>query len=256
MSLEIRNVRKSFQMEDGELQVLSDINLDIQDGEFISIVGVSGCGKSTLLKILAGLDNATDGVITLDDNLTGDKLRKKIGMIFQESRLFPWNSVYRNIAYGVPKGTPKDKKEREIAEYIELVGLKGFEKAYPNQLSGGMKQRVSIARTLIHHPRILLLDEPFGALDALTKINMQKEILRIWQQEKATMIIVTHDIDEAIYLGDRVVVMSDKPGIVKKIIDVKLARPRDRNSNDFAYYRKQVYDEFFETESLNEDYAI
>lgn len=256
MGLEIKNVKKTFPMKDGELEVLSDINLDIEDGEFISIVGVSGCGKSTLLKILAGLDHATEGEIVLDGTVTGKSLRKKIGMIFQESRLFPWSTVEHNIAFGLSEKTDRKEREEQIEEYIDLVGLKGFEKAYPNQLSGGMQQRVSIARTLIHHPRILLLDEPFGALDALTKINMQQEVLRIWQQEKTTMIIVTHDIDEAIYLGNRVVVMSEKPGVIKKIIPVELSRPRDRNSNDFAFYRRQVYEEFFEREESKTDYII
>lgn len=256
MGLEIKNVRKTFSMKDGELEVLSDINLNIKNGEFISIVGVSGCGKSTLLKILAGLDSATSGEIVLDKNITGKSLQKEVGMIFQESRLFPWNTVENNIAFGLPEKADKGKRKEQIQEYINLVGLKGFEKAYPNQLSGGMQQRVSIARTLIHHPKILLFDEPFGALDALTKINMQQEVLRIWEQEKTTMIIVTHDIDEAIYLGSRVVVMSDKPGVIKKIIPVELSRPRDRNSNDFAYYRRKVYEEFFEREESKGDYMI
>lgn len=257
MSLEIKNVKKVFPMKTGDLEVLSDIDLSIENGEIISIVGVSGCGKSTLLKILAGLDTATSGDIVLDGNIRGKELRKRIGMIFQESRLFPWCTVERNIEFGLPKNTPKEDKEKKIQEYIDLVGLKGFEKAYPNQLSGGMQQRVSIARTLIHHPSILLLDEPFGALDALTKINMQKEVIRIWEQEKNTMIIITHDIDEAIYLGNRVVVMSAKPGVVKKVIPIELARPRDRNSNDFAAYRRQVYNEFFEAEKIQEaEYTI
>lgn len=256
MGLEIRNVKKTFSMKDGDLEVLSNINLDIKDGEFISIVGVSGCGKSTLLKILAGLDTATEGEIVLDGNITGKNLRKEVGMIFQESRLFPWSTVESNIAFGLPEKTDKKHRKEQIQEYVDLVGLKGFEKAYPNQLSGGMQQRVSIARTLIYHPKILLFDEPFGALDALTKINMQQEVLRIWKQEKTTMIIVTHDIDEAIYLGNRVVVMSEKPGVIKKIIPVELSRPRDRNSNDFAFYRRQVYEEFFEREESRIEYMI
>lgn len=257
MALEIKKVKKIFPMKTGNLEVLSNIDLSIDNGEIVSIVGVSGCGKSTLLKILAGLDNATSGEIVLNGNIRGKELRKKIGMIFQESRLFPWCTVEHNIAFGLPNKTDKNEKKEKIQEYIDLVGLKGFAKAYPNQLSGGMQQRVSIARTLIHHPSILLLDEPFGALDALTKINMQKEIIRIWEQEKTTMIIITHDIDEAIYLGNRVVVMSEKPGVIKKVIPIKLARPRDRNSNDFAAYRRLVYEEFFEREEAqNVEYTI
>lgn len=255
MSVEIKSVKKVFELQEGPLEVLQDVNLTIHDGEFISIVGGSGCGKSTLLKLIEGLDTTTEGEICID----GQKVERptsNVGMIFQESRLFPWSSVEKNIEFGIVKDMPKKEKRRMIAQHIELVGLQGFEKALPNQLSGGMQQRVSIARTLINQPKVLLLDEPFGALDAFTRINMQQEILRLWEREKTTMILVTHDIDEAIYLGDRVVIMSSKPGVVKDIVPVKLARPRERTSADFAYIRKKVYEQFFRNDEIPIEYNI
>jgi sulfonate transport system ATP-binding protein len=171
-------------------------------------------------------------------------------MVFQESRLFPWLTVKKNIEFGISKR--EKTKEKLISDLVELVGLKGFENALPKQLSGGMQQRVSIARGLINNPDVLLLDEPFGALDAITRINMQNEILRIWQAEKKTMVLVTHDIDEAIYLGDKVVVLSSRPGTVRKVIDVDMARNRDRNSPQFSILRKEIYREFFDDAEITE----
>jgi sulfonate transport system ATP-binding protein len=256
MGLELKNIRRVFSLQQSELEVLKDISLDIADGEIISIVGGSGCGKSTLLKIIAGLDKATEGEILLDGKPLEKPNQKEVGIIFQEARLFPWKSVEKNIAFGLTDQLSKEEREKKIQEHIDLVGLQGFEKALPDQLSGGMKQRVSIARSLINRPRVLLLDEPFGALDAFTKMNMQQEVLKIWQKEKMTLILVTHDIDEAIYLGDKVVVMSAKPGVVKKVIPVKMSRDRDRTSDEFALYRKKVFDEFFEPREENVEYFI
>jgi sulfonate transport system ATP-binding protein len=178
-------------------------------------------------------------------------------MAFQESRLLPWWNVENNIGFGIDDKLSNDAKKEKIKSYIDLVGLNGFEKALPKQLSGGMQQRVSIARALIAEPKILLLDEPFGALDALTKINMQKEILRIWEQEKKTMLLVTHDIEEAVYLSDKVVILSERPGKIKKIVDIQLARPRNRGDSDFAYYKNLIYKEFFGSEEgLSVEYII
>ncbi|WP_455714697.1 ABC transporter ATP-binding protein [Anaerosporobacter sp.] len=255
MSVEIKSVKKVFQLQEGDLEVLNDVSLTINDGEFISIVGGSGCGKSTLLKLIEGLDSTTEGEIYID----GQKVERpssNVGMVFQESRLIPWSNVEKNIAFGIVKNIPAQERRRLISEHINLVGLQGFEKALPSQLSGGMQQRVSIARTLINQPKVLLLDEPFGALDAFTRINMQQEILQIWEKEKTTMILVTHDIDEAIFLGDKVVIMSNKPGEVKDIIPVKLPRPRVRTSSDFAYIRKKVYDHFFSHDETSVEYNI
>lgn len=246
--LSIKHLKKNFEINGKTVEVLSDINLDIKKGEFISIVGSSGCGKSTLLKLITSLENITSGEIRIDD-VPVTAPSEKCSMIFQESRLFPWLTVEQNVEFTLGKEIPKSK-QKEIAEkHIELVGLKGFEKAVPSQLSGGMQQRVSIARALATNPEILLLDEPFGALDAFTRIDMQEETLRIWEKEHTTMIIVTHDIDEAVYLSDRIVVLSSKPGVVKSIIPVKIKRPRERSSYDFMEIRRKVMLELFDKQS-------
>lgn len=254
-ALSISRLSKQFTIDAGTVQALTDVNLKVEPGEFISIVGASGCGKSTLLRIIVGLDSESSGEILLGDQ----SIRKpgvERGMVFQEARLLPWLTVSDNIAFGCRSETPKTERNRLVTEHIELVGLAGFENAYPHQLSGGMQQRVSIARALVNRPKVLLLDEPFGALDALTRINMQQEVLRIWEAEKTTMILVTHDIDEAIYLGDRVVVMSNRPGTINKIVKVTLPRPRDRSDYDFVQIRKEIYAEFFEQTQKPFAYAI
>ena len=254
-ALSISRLSKQFTIDTGTVQALTDINLRVEPGEFLSIVGASGCGKSTLLRIIVGLDFESSGEILLGDQ----PVRKPgvdRGMVFQEARLLPWLTVSDNIAFGCRSETPSAERSRLVREHIELVGLVGFEKAYPHQLSGGMQQRVSIARALVNCPKVLLLDEPFGALDAMTRINMQQEVLRIWEAEKTTMILVTHDIDEAIYLGDRVVVMSNRPGTIKKIVPVQLPRPRDRSDYDFVQIRKEIYTEFFEQTNKPFAYAI
>ncbi|GHV27997.1 sulfonate ABC transporter ATP-binding protein [Spirochaetia bacterium] len=256
MSIAIRNLGRIFSINQTDLEAIRDINLDVGDAEILSIVGTSGCGKSTLLKIISGLDRATGGDVSIDGHTIQGPSKKEVGIIFQEPRLFPWSNVEKNIEFGLSAKLTKAERRKMIQEHVELVGLKGFEKALPSQLSGGMKQRVSLARSLINRPRALLLDEPFGALDAFTKISMQREVLRIWEKEKMTMILVTHDIDEALYLGDRVVVMNSKPGRIKNIIPIKLPRPRDRTSTDFSYLRKKVYEEFFEIEGIPADYII
>lgn len=243
--LSIQNVKKNFKIGSKTVEVLGGINIEIKNGEFISIVGESGCGKSTLLKMITALEDVTEGKILIDgDVVTGPT--EKCSMIFQESRLFPWLTAEKNIAFTLPKGISSEEKKKLVDEHIELVGLKGFEKALPSQLSGGMQQRVSIARALAAKPEILLLDEPFGALDAFTRINMQDETLRIWEKEKTTMLLVTHDIDEAIYLSDRIIVLSAKPGVVKADIPVKLPRPRKRSDYEFLQLRRNVMLELFE----------
>ncbi len=257
MTVEIKNVKKLFQINNDNIEVLRDINLSINDGEILSIVGSSGCGKSTLLKLMIGLEEATEGEITVNGKNPYEVDSTEVGLIFQESRLFPWKTVAKNIEFGIArKDITKQEKKDLVDYYIELVGLKDFAKALPSQLSGGMKQRVSIARTLINKPKILLLDEPFGALDAFTKITLQNEMLNIWEKEKTTMIIVTHDIDEAIYLGHRVVVMSPKPGVIQKEFLVEISRPRSRTGDDFVYYRKKIYKEFFSDSTADIEYII
>lgn len=257
--LQVRHLKKSFSIDGDKVDVLDDINLDIKKGEFVSLVGFSGCGKSTLLRIFCGLEKKNDGQLLLDGkDITGPGLER--GMIFQESRLFPWMKVEDNIKYGLTKEERKklgrDGVANKVWEYIRLVQLEGFEKAKPSQLSGGMQQRVSIARSLIANPEVLFLDEPFGALDAITRMGMQDEILRIWKENKTTMLLVTHDIDEAVYLSDRIVVLSPKPGKVKKIIEVKLPRPRKRTSIDFSEVRRKVYQQFFDETNMDIEYMI
>lgn len=249
--LKIEHVNKTFEIDGGNLEVLRDISLDVRKGEFLGIVGFSGCGKSTFLRILSGLEVRNGGNLELEGKeIKGPGLDR--GMIFQESRLFPWMRVKENVLYGLERKERKKlgkKATNELAKkYIKLVKLEGFENAYPSQLSGGMQQRVSIARALIANPEILLLDEPFGALDAITRIGMQDEILRIREENQTTMILVTHDIDEAVYLCDRVVVLSRQPGEIKEIVDVNLPRPRNRTSVEFSEVRRKIYKLFFNQE--------
>lgn len=240
-----RGLAKQFETNGKRFSALEGLEVDVHPGEFLSIIGGSGCGKSTLLRIVAGLEKNDEGEITVGGRpIKGPGLDR--GMMFQDSRLLPWLTVERNLAFALTR-LPKPEAKERISQAIELVGLKGFEKAYPHQLSGGMAQRVAIARVLVNRPRVLLLDEPFGALDALTKIQMQQELLRIWERDRPTVILVTHDIDEAVFLGDRVAIMSNRPGTIKRMVSVQLPRPRDRSSEAFVAVRKLLYGEFFST---------
>jgi len=253
-NLVIANLNKSYQVNSGKVTALQEIDLTIREGEFVSIVGSSGCGKSTLLRIISGLENGYSGEVRIGGNKIGGPGLDR-GMVFQEHRLIPWLTVEQNVAFGL-NSLNNGRRNAVVREHLELVGLAGFAGALPHQLSGGMSQRVAIARALVNNPQLLLLDEPFGALDALTRIQLQQEILRIWEVECTTMILVTHDIDEAIFLGDRVVVMSSRPGTIKKIVPVHLPRPRDRSSFDFVRIRKDIYAEFFAEAEKPFAYAI
>ena len=250
-TLGIKSLYKKYEVKGQELLVLEDINLQIEPGEFVSIVGSSGCGKSTLLRLVIGLEEGYDGEIALDGKrISGTSLDR--GIVFQEHRLFPWLTVEQNIGVGLLNSRLTEGQRRQaVREHIALVGLQRFEKAYPYQLSGGMSQRVAIARALVNRPEILLLDEPFGALDAMTRAHLQSELKRIWQSEGITMILVTHDVEEAVYLGDRVVVMEPRPGRIRKIIPVELTHPRDRSSSAFAQVKSLVLSEFSSKESLD-----
>lgn len=246
-TLEIKNLSKKYQVKGKDLPILENISLSIKPGEFVSIVGASGCGKSTLLRLIIGLEGDYRGELLLDGSrIAGTSLER--GIVFQEHRLFPWLTVEQNVGLGLlnAPGNAADKK-KSIQEHIELVGLKGFETAYPHQLSGGMSQRVSIARALVNRPEVLLLDEPFGALDALTRSQLQRQLQRIWEQEGITMILVTHDVEEAVFLGDRVVIMQPRPGRIKRIVEVPLARTRDTGSHAFTAIKNDVMSEFTET---------
>jgi ABC-type nitrate/sulfonate/bicarbonate transport system ATPase subunit len=239
-SLRMRHVGKQYQVKGRTLDVLRDITLDVEPGSFISLVGASGCGKSTLLRLIIGLDAAFDGRILLDgEPIRGTSLRR--GIVFQDHRLLPWLTLSENIGLSLENmDWPRKRKQDAVREHIELVGLTGFEQAYPYQLSGGMAQRAAIARGLVSEPEILLLDEPLGALDALTRIRLQDELLRIWQARRVTMILVTHDVEEAIYLSDRVLVMQPHPGRITRDIALDLPRPRDRASQRFTEIRQQI----------------
>lgn len=253
-TLSIQNVNKSFTVDGQKVDVLKDINLEVQEGEFIAIVGHSGCGKSTLLKIIAGLEKNDTGLVTVDGKeVNGPGMDR--GMIFQEHRLFPWMSIEKNVQLGL-KGLSKEEKTKLSDQYLELVKLSEFKKAYPSQLSGGMSQRAAIARSLVSQPEVLLLDEPFGALDALTKIELQEELLKIRERFHNTMLMVTHDIEEAVYLADRIVVMSARPGRIKDVIKVELGTYRDRGVSDFAHYKKKIFDYFFEEKTVVPEYNI
>lgn len=244
--LEIRDLHKEFYIKGQKIEVLSGVNLSVKKGELVAIVGASGCGKSTLLKLITTLESISSGEILLDgEPVSGPS--PKCSMIFQEARLFPWLSVQQNIEFVIPDSVPKEEKKKLVEYYTKLVGLEEFTHAVPNQLSGGMQQRVSIARALATRPQLLLLDEPFGALDAFTRMTMQQEVLRIWEQDQTTMIIVTHDIDEAIYLSNRVVIMGKNPGVVRKIVPVELPFPRGRTDREFLEIRGEIMKEFLQT---------
>ncbi len=251
--IQVDHVSKGFLTNGTYLPVLEDISFSMPKGSITCIVGASGCGKSTLLRAIAGIDPRHEGTIRIG----GKEIRnpeKSIGMVFQEPRLFPWLTVEKNIHYAMD-GVEKEKRDQLTREYIDLVGLTGFEKVYPAQLSGGMAQRAGIARALVNQPPVLLLDEPFGALDTFTKITMQNELKRIQSSSDTTMIMVTHDIDEAIFLSDLIIVLTSRPGRIKALTPVMLPDPRMRNGDDFLQYRKKIYSMFFE-EHILEDYSI
>jgi ABC-type nitrate/sulfonate/bicarbonate transport system ATPase subunit len=239
-SLSLRNVGKTYPIDGQDLPVLQRIGLEIARGEFLSIVGASGCGKSTLLRLIAGLDDRFDGDILIEGRpVAGPGVERSL--VFQDHRLFPWLSVTDNIALGLDSlDLSRGERSARIREQLELVGLTGFAQAWPHQLSGGMAQRAAIARALVSRPDILLMDEPFGALDSITRAHMQEELLRIWRERQVTVVIVTHDVDEAVFLGDRVAVMEPRPGRVQSVIEVDLPRPRERTGAAFNKIKQRV----------------
>src|SRR5256714_7922665 len=241
-SLVVRDVRKSFPAPDNPLsrrQVLDGVSFSLGAGELISLVGPSGCGKSTLLRLAAGLDSADSGDLLIGaEPITAPNAER--GLVFQDPNLFPWLTVRRNIQAGLVARGVLHENRHEVDEFMQLVGLDGFGNAYPHHLSGGMAQRVALARALINHPRVLLLDEPLGALDAFTRMRMQDEVLHLWQSRRTTMLLVTHDIDEAIYMSDRIVIMTQRPGRIERMIPVNLRRPRDRSSAEFLGLRSEI----------------
>ena len=246
VKLRAEHVRKVFDVDGKPLVAVDDVTMTVHENEFVTIVGTSGCGKSTFLNMVAGLIPITSGVLEVDGKpVTGPGADR--GMVFQKYTLFPWLKVLDNVKFSLKKkkGLSAKEKDEVAREYLRLVGLAGFEDAYPAQLSGGMQQRVAIARALAYKPSILLMDEPFGALDAQTRGLMQELLLRVWEDHKTTIIFVTHDIDEAIFLADRVYVMTARPGRIKQEVPVPLERPRDYHTmttSDFIAIKRQVMD--------------
>lgn len=237
--LSVDHVSMVFERDGTRTEVLNNISLEVADGEFVCLLGPSGCGKSTLLNAMAGFLSPTGGAIRVN----GEPVRKpdpRRIFVFQERGVFPWLTVEGNIGFGLSK-LPRDERARRIAHYVKLVGLEGFEKTYPQELSGGMKQRLEVARALAVDPDMLLLDEPFGALDSITRLIMRGELLRIWEAERKTIVFVTHDIDEAVQLADRVVVMSARPATIQQIVNIDIPHPRDISSARYLELRDGIF---------------
>ena len=256
MQIEVKNLSIIFEQDEKKMTALKDISLDIKKGEFVCLLGPSGCGKSTLLNAMAGFLKPTEGSITID--------RKEVKQpsisyvtIFQNYGLLPWRTVERNVTLGLEsKKVPKEEQKKIARKYIEMVGLKGNEKKRPRQLSGGMQQRVAIARALAVNPEILFMDEPFGALDAITRMKLQDDILNICQTAQKTIVFVTHDIEEAIYLADRVVILDANPGRIKVDLRIPLGNNRDRTSDDFLLIRDKIFEIFHMKKEENIEYYI
>ena len=243
VTMEVAGLSKTFQSRHGTVTALKDINLTIHKREFVCVIGPSGCGKSTLIRILAGLEQATEGEVKLDGKVV-DKPGPERGMVFQGYTLFPWLTVKENVMFGLREsGYDKGTAEAEARQWIDLIGLARFENSYPHQLSGGMKQRVAIARALANKPKVLLMDEPFGALDAQTRSKMQAYLMEIWKNIDVTVFFITHDLDEAIYLADRILVLKANPGEVQEVIEVPVPQPRNPDqflSPEFIATKKRL----------------
>ena len=240
-AISIRNVSMRFpgKPPSEHIDVLENVTASVAHGEFVCLVGPSGCGKSTLLNIVAGFLDATSGEVLVEGEPVRGPDRRRI-FVFQENGVFPWLNVRENVGFGL-RTQKETERDRIIAHYIDMVGLRGFEDTYPRELSGGMRQRVEIARALAANPDIIYMDEPFGALDFLTRLKMRTDLVRIWQSEKKTILFVTHDIEEAIQLADRVLVMSPRPAMIQEVIDVDLPRPRDLDSSGYLEKRDRIF---------------
>ena len=242
MSIEIKNINKSFDGRGKNLSVLEDINLTIDDGEFVCLLGPSGCGKTTLLRLIAGLDNPTSGEIVANgevvENPSGDR-----AVIFQQYSLFPWLTVLQNVTFGLEmSGGSKEENVKAAERYLKSVGLLEFKDSYPHELSGGMKQRVAIIRSLLNHSPILLMDEPFSALDMQNRHKLQEQLIGVWKRFENTIVFVTHDVDEAVYLADKIVLLDKNPGKIAEVINVGLERPRKRESQEFLEIQESIVD--------------
>lgn len=244
MILELIDISKKFLNDDNNepTEALKDISFNVEEGTFVSIIGPSGCGKTTLLRIISGLEHPSSGNILLKGKVL-QKPYGQVGLIFQEFALFPWRTVMDNIGFGLEiKHVSKSKRRERVQFYLKKFGLDGFEDKYPNELSGGMKQRVAIARTLVNDPELLLMDEPFGSLDSQTRNSMQEFFLKVWQETKMTILFVSHNIDETVFLSQKVFGLSARPGSIKLSLDIDLPYPRERTSQDFNFFRKKILD--------------
>jgi len=257
VDLDFSQVSKEYHRsgDRGPLRVLDGISFSATDNEFICLLGPSGCGKSTLLKMTAGLEHTSSGSVSLHGTPVAGP-RRGCSMVFQDYALFPWLTVERNIAFGLDlQRVAATEIKSRVARLVQLVGLQGFERALPSQLSGGMKQRVALARSLVLTPEVLLMDEPFGALDSFTRMELQEELIKLWQQRPFTVLFVTHDIEEAVYLADRIVVMTPRPGRVKTIVPVPLRRPRHRTDEQFTAIRNHLLEQYERSSPSLTEYA-
>jgi NitT/TauT family transport system ATP-binding protein len=241
VKLRAENISMVFNRDGNQVAVLDSVDLEVSEGEFVCILGPSGCGKSTLLNVIAGFISPTAGQVRIDGEAVRGPDPRRI-FVFQERGVFPWLTVEGNIGFGLFKLSKSERAER-IAHYVKLVGLQGFEKAYPQELSGGMKQRLEVARALAVNPDVLFLDEPFGALDSITRLTMRGELLRIWQAERKTIVFVTHDIEESIQLADRVIVMSARPASIQRVVNIDMSHPRDISSRRYLELRDGIFEE-------------
>ena len=250
MLIQIKNINKTFKTEKKEVKALEDINLKVDSGKFVCLLGPSGCGKTTLLRLIGGLDKTDSGEIFENDNIISGPSKDR-GFVFQQYSLFPWLNVLDNVMFGLElNNISKEENIRRAKIYLDSVGLGGFENNYPHELSGGMKQRVAIVRTLVNKTKVLLMDEPFSALDMQNRHKLQEELIRIWKKTKKTIIFVTHDVDEAVFLADEVVIISKRPGKIKKVFKIDLNHPRNRENTEFLNIQLEIIEILDEEESL------
>ncbi|HJJ35105.1 MULTISPECIES: ABC transporter ATP-binding protein [Methanocorpusculum] len=251
--VKVEDATKTFSSRKGDVTALEHVNLEVHDGQFVCLLGPSGCGKTTLLRMIGGLDVPTSGKVSIDGKIV-DGPSPKMTMVFQEYSLYPWRTVAENVGFGLEMmGVSKEERIIEVNKRLALVGLTGFADSYPYELSGGMRQRAAVARALASDPAVMLMDEPFGALDAQTRNKMQRELLQIWEETKKTILFVTHSVDEAVYLSDKIVILTPRPGRIYEIYPNTLPRPRDRTSVEFAKLRKDVLAEIEKLEGENEN---
>ncbi len=251
--VKVEDATKTFSSRKGDVTALELVNLEVHDGQFVCLLGPSGCGKTTILRMIGGLDAPTSGTISIDGKIV-DGPSPKMTMVFQEYSLYPWRTVAENVGFGLEMiGVPKEERIAEVNRRLALVGLTGFGDNYPYELSGGMRQRAAVARALATDPAVMLMDEPFGALDAQTRNKMQRELLQIWEETKKTILFVTHSVDEAVYLSDKIVILTPRPGRIYEIYPNPLPRPRDRTSIEFAKLRKDVLAEIEKLDGENKN---